>query len=103
MKRQRRTFSPEFKNEAASQVVDDGHSISHVCRMFDIGETALRRWVDQLKLERSGSTPIQAKAITPEQRRIQELEKRIRDLEEDKEILKKATALLMSDQIKSKR
>lgn len=103
MKKQRRSFTPEFKNEAASQVVDGGHSIAHVCRMLDIGETALRRWVDQLRLERSGSTPIRAKAMTPEQQRIQELEKRIRDLEEDKEILKKATALLMSDQIKNKR
>jgi len=37
------------------------------------------------------------KAITPDQRRIQELEARIERLEREKAILKKATALLMSE------
>ena len=34
--------------------------------------------------------------MTPDQLRIRELEKRIRDIEMEKDILKKATALLMS-------
>lgn len=50
-----------------------------------------------MRQERGGETPAVAKAITPEQRRIQELEACIRRLEREKEILKKATALLMSD------
>ena len=36
--------------------------------------------------------------MTPEQQRIQALEKRVRDLETEKRILKKATALLTSDE-----
>jgi transposase len=36
-------------------------------------------------------------AITADQRRIKELEKTIKRIEMEKEILKKATALLMSD------
>jgi transposase len=35
--------------------------------------------------------------LTPDQRKIRELEKRIKRIEMEKEILKKATALLMSD------
>lgn len=57
----------------------------------------MRRWVDQLRDERGGVTPQRSKAMTPEQQRIQELEGQVRRLEREKEILKKATALLMSD------
>lgn len=57
MKRQRRSFSTEFKREAACLVLDQGYSISEACRSLDVGETALRRWIDQLKAERGGVTP----------------------------------------------
>ncbi|MGR5502022.1 IS3 family transposase [Vibrio sp. DNB22_10_4] len=87
-KRQRRTFSSEFKVDAASLVLDQGYSISETARSLDIGDTALRRWVDQLKIERGGETPT-VKALTPEQQKIQELEARINRLEREKSILKK--------------
>lgn len=103
MTKKRRTFTPEFKAEAVKLVLDNGYSYAEACRTLDIGETALRRWVDQYQAELKGETPKAAKAITPEQRRIQELEKRVRELEVDKEILKKATALLMSDELNNRR
>ena len=65
-------------------------------RSLGIGESALRRWVDQVQKEHQGVTP-QSKALTPEQQKIQELEARIARLEREKSILKKATALLMSE------
>lgn len=102
-KRQRRTFSSEFKVDAASLVLDQSYSISEAARSLDIGDTALRRWVDQLKIERGGETPT-VKALTPEQKKIQELEARINRLEREKSILKKATtALLMSDELERSR
>lgn len=96
MKRQRRTFSTEFKHDAAALVVDQGYTVTEACRSLDVGETALRRWVDQLLAERGGVTP-QSQAMTAEQQRIQALEAQVRRLEQEKRILKKATALLMSD------
>jgi transposase len=98
MKRQRRTFSTEFKHETACLVLDQGYSIPEASRSLDVGETALRRWVQQLKLERGGGTPV-SKALTVEQKRIQELEARVHRLERERAILKKATALLMSDEM----
>ena len=94
----RRTYSPEYKREAASLILDQNYSYSQACESLDIGETKLRRWVNQLRDERGGITPT-AKALTPEQQRIQELEKRVKHLELEKSILKKATALLMSDEM----
>lgn len=100
MKKPRRNYTLEFKHEAAKLVLDEGYSISEACRSLDVGDTALRRWVEQLDHERGGITPT-SKALTPEQQRIQELEARIKRLEREKSILKKATALLVADEIKS--
>ena len=98
MARKRRTFSKEFKLEAACLVLDKGYPLQDACHSLDISETALRRWVHQLEGERNGETPT-SKALTPEQQKIQELEARINRLEREKSILKKATALLMSEEM----
>jgi transposase len=98
MARLRRSFNTDFKREAANLVLKEGYSVGEASRSLDIGETALRRWIDQLEGERLGVTP-KAKAFTDEQRRIQELEAQVRRLEQEKSILKKATALLMSDEM----
>ena len=98
MTTKRREFSPEFKREAAQLVLDQSYSIPQACESLGVGTTALRRWVKQLAQERQGFTP-KAKALTPEQQQIQALEKRIKRLELEKKILKKATALLMSDEM----
>lgn len=97
MSKKRRTFSKEFKYEAAQLVLDQGHTVLEACRALDVGETSLRRWVDQLSAERGGTTPGTG-ALTPQQREIQQLQERIKRLEREKAILKKATALLVSDE-----
>ena len=97
----RRKFSPEFKIESASLVLDQGYNIAEASRAVGVGETALRRWIAQLEQERQGKTPIGSKALTPDQQKIQELENKIKRIEREKDILKKATALLMSDTMKS--
>lgn len=99
----RRSFTSEFKREAAGLVVDQGYSITQASQAMDINTSVMRRWVGQLRLERGGQTPVTGKAITPEQQRIQELEAQLRRVEREKEILKKATALLMSDSLGQQR
>lgn len=102
MARQRRTFSAEFKLDAARLVTDQGYSVPEASRSLGVGETVLRRWVQQLQGEQGGTTP-KGKALTPEQQRIQELEGKVNRLEREKAILKKATALLMADEIRHTR
>ena len=87
MTRKRRSFTPEFKQEAACLVLDQGYSTTEACRSLGIAESVLRRWIKQLAEERDGITPT-SKALTPEQQRIQELEARIHRLEREKTILK---------------
>ncbi|WP_256969975.1 IS3 family transposase, partial [Pseudomonas aeruginosa] len=86
--KQRRTFSAEFKREAAALVLDQGYSYIDACRSLGVVDSALRRWVKQLEAERQGVTP-KSKALTPEQQKIQELEARINRLEREKAIFKK--------------
>ena len=102
MTKQRRVFSAEFKREAADLVLKQNYSFIEASRSLGIGESTLRRWVSQLLQERTGVNP-QSKALTPEQQKIQELEARIVRLEREKSILKKATALLMSEDLERSR
>ena len=95
-KRNRKTFSPAFRLEAAQLVVDHGRTLREAAQAMGIGKSTLERWVRQLRDEREGISP-QAAPMTTDQIRIRELEKKLRQVEEEKEILKKATALLMSD------
>ena len=69
---------------------------------MNVGFSTMGKWVKQLKDERNGIAN-KPNAITPEQRKIKELEKRIQRIELEKEILKKATALLMSDSMRNLR
>ena len=94
----RRTFSPEFRLESAQLVVDQHYSIREAAQAVGVGHSTMDKWARQLRNERKGVTPAQS-AMTPEQQRIKELEKKIRRIEEHNTILKKATALLMSDSL----
>ena len=60
-----------------------------------VGKSTMDKWVRQLKNERNGVT-INATPITPDQRKIRELEKRIKRIEMEKEILKKAAKYFAS-------
>ena len=90
MTKTRRRFSPEFRLESAQLVVDQGYTIKAACESMGVSKSTMENWVRQLRQERRGKTPKGA-AMTPDQRRIQELEKRLRQVETEKEILKKAT------------
>jgi len=97
----KRIFTSEFKKESASLVLDTEYSIQQASEAMDVSESAMRRWVKQLKAERGGQTPTGSRAITAEQQQIQTLQKQVRKLEREKEILKKASALLMLDMYQS--
>lgn len=102
MTKSRRTFSADFKLEAAQLVVDQGYTIKAASEAVGVGKSTLEYWIRQLREERRGKAP-SSPALTPEHRQIQALERQVRRLEMEKEILKKATALLMSDSLSNSR
>ncbi len=95
-------FSPEFRLETAQLVLDQGYSQKEAAQAMGVGYSTIGKWVNQLREERSGKPP-KAMPMTPEQIEIRELKKRIERIELEKEVLKKATALLMSDSMNTSR
>ena len=95
-KKKRPTYNPEFKVECAQLVLDQGYCVREAAEAMNVDQSTLDKWVRKLKAERDG-TMTTGKPITAEQREIAALKKQVKRLEIEKDILKKASALLMSD------
>lgn len=91
MRRTRRTFDAAFKLQVAQMIREQGLGIAQVCRDMDLVESVVRRWVEQVNAEQTGSPGI-GKPLTPEQQRIRQLEAELRQLSQDNDLLKKASA-----------
>ena len=83
-------------------VVEQGYSVKETSEAMNVKSTTLQVWIKQLKSEQRGVMP-NGTPMTAEKLKIRELEKRIKRIEMEKEILKKATALLMSDSFNTAR
>jgi len=66
-------------------------AVSVVRKDLNLSDSALRKWLKQFDAKQSGRAT-QSRPITPEQRRIRELEKENSSLKQDVAILKKASA-----------
>ncbi|WP_150677641.1 transposase [Pandoraea pneumonica] len=51
MTKQRPSFPPEFKRNAATLVLEQSNSHMDACRSLGVAESVLRRWVEQLQLK----------------------------------------------------
>lgn len=98
MNKARGVYSSEFKHECAVLVIEQGYGLLEACKAMNVSKSALSKWVKQVKAERVGIS-IKPTAITAEQQKIKELERRIKRMELENSILKKASALLMSDSL----
>jgi len=86
------SFTVEQKLDYAKLMVVEGYSTRQIMEISGAGATAVARWKSQYQQELKGHTPDGKNAFTPEQQRIQELEKQLWRAKRDNEILKKATA-----------
>jgi transposase len=92
-----RKYSIEFKIQATKRVVEDGVSSAQVARELGINVNSLRDWVRRYR-EDTEEPFVGSGNLRKEEKTIKELEKRIRDLEEENEILKKAAAIFAQNQ-----
>ena len=87
-KRRRRKFTDEFKREAVRLVQQGDGNVSQVARDLDLSVSALRKWVKEADIERGKGPP---EALSKAEREeLGKLRRRVRTLEEEREILKKA-------------
>jgi len=94
-KRERRSFTQEYKAEVVDLVRNSGKSVGTICRELDLTETAVRRWVKQADVD-DGEGPAGA-LTTAEREELRQLRRENRDLRIEREILKKATAFFAKE------
>ena len=94
-KRKRRKFSAEYKAETVRLIQRSGKSIGKIAVELGIGETALRRWIEQAEVE-AGRGPHGALKRT-EREELVELRRENQRLRLEREILKKATAFFAKE------
>ena len=88
MGRQRREFSPEYKDEAVGLVINTGRTVAVVARELGINEATLGRWVNLHKDRQvDGDTPLSES----EQVELARLRKEVAELKLDRAFLKKAS------------
>ena len=91
MTKTRNQYTTEFKQECVNLIVNQNYSVAQAAKAMHVGLSTLQRWLGQYRNEMKGVTPA-ARAITPEQQRIQALEAENKQLKRDNDLLKKASA-----------
>ena len=91
MAQKRRNFDDSFKLQIVQMITEQNLSVAQICHDMNLTPSAVRRWLNQVKAEQSGQSGI-GKPLTAEQQRIRQLEIENRQLRQDNELLKKASA-----------
>ena len=89
MTKTKRTFDANYKLHICELIRRQGLSITQVCTDNSLGQSTVHRWLNQYDAELQGKAVI-GLPITPDQRRIRELELENKRLRGDVDILKKA-------------
>ncbi|MDQ2874779.1 MAG: IS3 family transposase [Actinomycetota bacterium] len=91
MPRPKKSFSPEFRDEAVKMVIETSRPIARVAKELGINEGTLGNWVGVYRREHAGEEPPLA---VNERVRLRELERETRELKMENEFLKKAAGVL---------
>lgn len=98
--RPHRNYTDQFKEQAVNLVLRDKKPKAEVARSLDVAPSLLDQWINRYKLKGTVSGPGRgSNNKNPDKERIKELEAKIRQLELEKEILKKAAAYFAKDSV----
>lgn len=92
-RRQRRTFTNEYKRQVVDLIRSSGRTVAEVCEELDLTRTAVADWVKQADVDdgkREGLTSV-------ERAELSELRKEVKVLREERDILKKAAAFFAKE------
>lgn len=88
MGRQRREFSPEYKDEAVKLVINTGRTVAVVARELGINEATLGRWVNAFKGRQDAGDGALSET---ERAELVRLRHEVSELKLDRAFLKKAS------------
>ena len=91
---EKKTYTQEFKLGAARMVVDERKKAVVVCQDLGVSAASLARWIHDYK--KSGSHAFPGKGrLTPEDEKVRNLEKEVRLLKMERDLLKKTMGLFI--------
>jgi len=93
-KQTRRKYDAEFKRQAVQLSMEEGRTVVSVAEGLGIHKDLIYQW--RRRFREKGELAFQGNGkqlLTAEQDRIRQLEKRLKDTEEERDILKKALAI----------
>lgn len=96
--RLRRTFTAQFKKDAVRLVTEEGKSLTEVATHLGIARSLLQRWREQLTSKPAPEIFPGHGRVTGQAAKIRDLEKRLRDVTMERDILKKALAYFADEQ-----
>ena len=90
----RRRYDSEFKHNAVQLTEEPGRSVTDVAENLGIGKDLLYRWRREFRAKQGHAFPGNGReALTEKEKKIRELEKKLKDTEMERDILKKAMAI----------
>ncbi len=93
MLKERRTYPPEFKREAVELIRNSEKPVKEIAKDLGIRAELLHRWKREQISAGDHSFPGHGNLGDPEEVSRRDLEKRLRNAEEERDILKKALAI----------
>jgi transposase len=97
MRKSRRTYDKEFKQEAVRLVVEEGRRPVGVERNLGIGKGTVGRWVREYKEDPAYAFPGKGRLKTPDEE-MHKLKAELKRVKQERDILKKALAYFAEDQ-----
>ena len=91
----RRTYTAEFRAQAVRLVRDGKRTIASVARELGIGQQTLSGWLRQAEIDEGGGPA--GSLTTAEREELQRLRRDNKRLQEERDILKKATAFFAKE------
>jgi len=91
-KRTRRKFTKEFKIEAVELVKQRAGKVTEVADNLGVHPVVLHRWIREFSEDPEYAFPGQGKLKSPDEE-VHRLKKEIKDLKEERDILKKALSI----------
>jgi transposase len=90
-----KSYSPEFKERVVREVLDKSRPHVDVAKEFGVTESSVSRWVQQYRKSHLAGESV-AETINAD-KRVQELEKELREVKAERDFLKKCAAFFARD------
>ena len=89
----RRHFDREFKHNALRMILDEGVPLEEIARKLDIHRNILHRWKTDFLNTPDNAFPGKGNRSKSVEEENQKLRNRLRDTEEERDVLKKALSI----------